>query len=69
MKRRDFSQACGSALAVSAIGLSASFVKPLEASTLALIELSATLLNNEMPATRTAMDIVAQRFNNTFSYR
>jgi tryptophan halogenase len=52
-----------------AIGLSAGFVEPLEASALALIELSAALLSDEMPATRAAMDIVAQRFNDTFSYR
>jgi tryptophan 7-halogenase len=52
-----------------AIGLSAGFVEPLEASALALVELSAALLSDEMPATRAAMDIVAQRFNDTFSYR
>lgn len=52
-----------------AIGLSAGFVEPLEASALALAELSAALLSDEMPATRAAMDIVAQRFNDTFSYR
>jgi tryptophan halogenase len=27
------------------------------------------MLSEELPATRTAMDIVAQRFNDTFSYR
>ena len=52
-----------------AIGLSAGFVEPLEASALALVELSAAMLSEEMPATRAAMDIVAQRFNDTFSYR
>jgi tryptophan 7-halogenase len=52
-----------------AIGLSAGFVEPLEASALALVELSAALLADDMPATREAMDIVAQRFNTTFSYR
>ncbi len=52
-----------------AVGLSAGFVEPLEASALALVELSAALISEEMPATRTAMDIVAQRFNDTFSYR
>lgn len=52
-----------------AIGLSAGFVEPLEASALALVELSAAMLSDEMPATRTAMDIVAQRFNDTFRYR
>ena len=52
-----------------AIGLSAGFVEPLEASALALVELSAAMLSEEMPATRAAMDIVAARFNDTFSYR
>ena len=52
-----------------AIGLSAGFVEPLEASALALVELSAALLSEELPATRAAMDIVARRFNETFSYR
>ena len=52
-----------------AIGLSAGFVEPLEASALALVELSAAMLSEEMPATRAAMDIVAQRFNHAFSYR
>jgi glycine/D-amino acid oxidase-like deaminating enzyme len=52
-----------------AIGLSAGFVEPLEASALALVELSAAQLSEEMPATRAAMDIVARRFNSSFSYR
>ena len=52
-----------------AIGLSAGFVEPLEASALALVELSAAMLSDELPANRSAMDIVAQRFNDTFSYR
>jgi tryptophan 7-halogenase len=52
-----------------AIGLSAGFVEPLEASALALVELSAALLSDELPATREAMDIVARRFNDSFTYR
>jgi len=52
-----------------AIGLSAGFIEPLEASALALVELSASMLSDEMPATRDAMDIVARRFNNAFTYR
>ena len=52
-----------------AVGLSAGFVEPLEASALALVELSAALLSDDLPATREAMDIVAQRFNDTFRYR
>ena len=52
-----------------AIGLSAGFIEPLEASALALVELSAAMLSDEMPATRAAMDIAAKRFNDTFTYR
>ncbi len=52
-----------------AIGLSAGFIEPLEASALALVELSAGMLSDEMPATREAMDIVARRFNDFFTYR
>ena len=52
-----------------AIGLSAGFIEPLEASALALVELSAGMLSDQMPATRTSMDIVARRFNDAFTYR
>lgn len=52
-----------------AIGLSAGFIEPLEASALALVELSAAMLSDQMPATRAAMDIVARRFNDSFIYR
>jgi len=52
-----------------AIGLSAGFVEPLEASALALVELSAAMLSDEMPANRATMDIVARRFNDFFTYR
>src|SRR4030095_8151048 len=52
-----------------AIGLSAGFIEPLEASALALVELSAAMLSDQMPATREAIDIVARRFNDSFTYR
>lgn len=52
-----------------AIGLSAGFIEPLEASAIALIELSATMLSEQMPATRADMELVAGRFNDTFTYR
>ncbi|HKS55721.1 MAG TPA: tryptophan halogenase family protein [Steroidobacteraceae bacterium] len=52
-----------------AIGLSAGFIEPLEASALALVELSAAMLSDQMPATREGMDIVARRFNDSFTYR
>ena len=41
-------------------------IEPLEASALALVELSAAMLRDQMPATRASMDIVARRFNETF---
>ncbi len=52
-----------------AIGLSAGFIEPLEASALAMVELSAAMLAEEMPVTRAQMEVSAQRFNETFSYR
>lgn len=52
-----------------AVGISAGFIEPLEASALALIELSAAMISDQMPATREDMDIVARRFNDWFSYR
>ncbi len=52
-----------------AIGVSAGFIEPLEASALALIELSAKMVSDQLPADRRAMDIVARRFNEKFLYR
>ena len=52
-----------------AIGLSAGFIEPLEASALAIVEMSAAMVGDDLPATREAMDIVARRFNEAFSYR
>ncbi|MBW8844785.1 MAG: tryptophan 7-halogenase [Burkholderiales bacterium] len=52
-----------------AIGLSCGFIEPLEASALALVELSAARLCDELPMTRASMDAVARRFNDDFSYR
>ncbi|MFC5546939.1 tryptophan halogenase family protein [Massilia aerilata] len=54
---------------VVAIGLSAGFIEPLEASALALVELSAAWLADDMPATRADMDTLAARFNEAFTYR
>lgn len=51
-----------------AIGLSAGFVEPLEASALALIEQSATLLTKDLPANRDLMPVVARRFNEKMHY-
>jgi hypothetical protein len=52
-----------------AIGLSAGFIEPLEASALAIVEMSAAMVSDDLPATREAMDIVARRFNDAFTYR
>ena len=52
-----------------AIGLSAGFIEPLEASAIVLIELSAALLSEDFPTTRHDMDIVARRFNDALAYR
>ena len=52
-----------------AVGLSAGFVEPLEASALVLIEKSAQMIAEHLPVTREAMNIVAKRFNDRFRYR
>jgi hypothetical protein len=52
-----------------AIGLSAGFLEPLEASAIVLIELSLNTLIDNFPASRDAMDIHSERFNRLFSYR
>lgn len=52
-----------------AIGLSAGFVEPLEASALVLVELSARMLADEMPANRAVMDSIARKFNEKFLSR
>lgn len=52
-----------------AVGLSAGFIEPLEASALALVELSAAFIRDELPVNRADMDLVARRFNDAFGYR
>jgi tryptophan 7-halogenase len=52
-----------------AIGLSAGFIEPLEASAIVLVELSLRALTENFPASRAAVDIHAQRFNGLFHYR
>lgn len=54
---------------VVAVGLAAGFLEPLEASALVLIELSAEMIAQQLPARREVMNIVAKRFNDTFLYR
>ena len=52
-----------------AIGLSAGFIEPLEASAIVLIELSLDALVDNFPASAAAMPIHADRFNTLFRYR
>jgi tryptophan halogenase len=52
-----------------AVGLAAGFLEPLEASAIVLIELSAKLIAEQMPANREVMDVLASRFNATTLYR
>ncbi len=52
-----------------AVGLSAGFLEPLEASAILLVEISASMIAEQFPVTREAMDIIARRFNRTFRYR
>jgi flavin-dependent dehydrogenase len=52
-----------------AVGLSAGFIEPLEASAIALIELSAKMIADTFPRRRADLPRVARLFNDTFSYR
>jgi len=54
---------------VVAVGLAAGFLEPLEASAIVLIELSAKLIAEQMPANREVMDFISARFNDVTSYR
>lgn len=52
-----------------AVGLSAGFLEPLEASALVLVELSAQMIADQLPKNRLVMDVIAKRFNQSFLYR
>ena len=52
-----------------AIGLSAGFIEPLEASAIVLIELSLMALADNFPASREVLPIHAERFNRLFTVR
>ncbi|MFN4136610.1 MAG: tryptophan halogenase family protein [Novosphingobium sp.] len=52
-----------------AVGLAAGFLEPLEASAIVLIELSAKMIADQLPAAREVMDIVARRYNDKTHYR
>ena len=52
-----------------AIGQSAGFIEPLEASAIVMVELSLRALTDAFPANREVMEIHARRFNALFRYR
>ncbi|TLU66385.1 tryptophan 7-halogenase [Thalassotalea litorea] len=52
-----------------AVGLSAGFLEPLEASALLLVEISASFIAQQLPAVKEPMDVIANRFNRLFLYR
>jgi flavin-dependent dehydrogenase len=52
-----------------AVGMSAGFLEPLEASALALVELSAKMISKELPVCKSILPITAKRFNKRFTYR
>ena len=52
-----------------AVGMSSGFIEPLEASAIALVEMAATMIRDELPADRVVMDTMAKRYNERFRYR
>jgi len=52
-----------------AVGMSAGFIEPLEASAIAMVEICSKTISNELPASKRAMEIVAERFNTRFVQR
>ncbi|MBH0051448.1 tryptophan halogenase family protein [Pseudoalteromonas sp. SWYJZ19] len=52
-----------------AVGMSAGFLEPLEASALAMVELSISMISEQLPQNRTHMSQLETRFNDRFSTR
>ncbi|MFD2165041.1 tryptophan halogenase family protein [Thalassotalea euphylliae] len=52
-----------------AVGMSAGFVEPLEATAIMLIELSSRYIAEKLPADMSLMSVVAKRFNEQMDYR
>jgi flavin-dependent dehydrogenase len=50
-----------------AVGMSAGFIEPLEASALAMIEQAALMISEQLPATKQTMKITAKRYNDKFT--
>ncbi|MFM2042542.1 MAG: hypothetical protein RLY86_1118 [Pseudomonadota bacterium] len=53
---------------VVAVGLSAGFLEPLEASALMLVETAADFLTDRLPETRSALPVLARQFNAAFRH-
>ncbi|KGJ89381.1 tryptophan halogenase family protein [Thalassotalea sp. ND16A] len=51
-----------------AVGMSAGFLEPLEASALVMIELACASISEQLPANRETMDIVAKSYNDKIQY-
>ena len=51
-----------------AVGLSAGFLEPLEASALMLIETAVDVIADRLPRTRAAMDMIGRQFNAAFTH-
>lgn len=52
-----------------AVGMSAGFVEPLEATAIMLVELSARFISENLPSDTNTMAIMEKRFNHAMSYR
>lgn len=52
-----------------AVGMASGFIEPLEASALALVELSAKFIADELPLSQNTLPYVAEKFNKLFLYR
>ena len=52
-----------------AVGLSAGFVEPLEATAIMLIEVSARYIAENLPPSKAVMPVIAERFNERMRYR
>ncbi|MEM1262045.1 MAG: tryptophan halogenase family protein [Pseudomonadota bacterium] len=52
-----------------AVGLSAGFVEPLEATAIMLVEISARAIADNLPPSRATLDITARRFDQQMHYR
>ncbi|USI26400.1 tryptophan halogenase family protein [Alteromonas macleodii] len=52
-----------------AVGLSAGFLEPLEASSLVLVEMAAKFIAEQLPRNTNVMGVIANRFNEVFRYR